>query len=436
MLPQLRRLPQPLPHNLSFYPTYHNCIPHHIPSFYLTYHYYHNPYHSYHTHPIFLPHLPPLPQPPPQLPHTCHHSTSPTTTTTTPNTHIPSFYLTYHHYHNPHHSYHTHPIILPPLPQPLPQLTHTSHHSTSPTTTTTTPTTATTHMPSFYLTYHHYHNPYHSYHNPHHSYHTHAIILPRLPRLPQAKINIIPGLTRGDLWLLLYFRGLHFLSPASLLFLTHFSPFPALPHSIQFASLHTVSGNDLFLRNGETGNTEEIILDAMYMVDELKRFNRAAIIGILPRLGASPHALSKAIGVNERLEDMCTPLGVRFVDPYNVFYGRADLYLPDGVHLNKRGKEVFGDMVNQTDRSDSSVVPFIPARVPQRPDKCGLYRWENFQGSSRGRHTASEAAGTTHYIIGVVAAGLTRDKGLGDVNGGSERSRKNVGLWDVELWGV
>ncbi|KAK3857201.1 hypothetical protein Pcinc_036536 [Petrolisthes cinctipes] len=85
----------------------------------------------------------------------------------------------------------------------------------------------------------------------------------------------------------------------------------------------------------------------MYMVDELKRFNRTAVIGILPRLSASSHALSKAIGVNERLEDMCTPLGVRFVDPYNVFYGRADLYLPDGVLLNKRGKEVFGDMVNQ-----------------------------------------------------------------------------------------
>ncbi|KAK3887149.1 hypothetical protein Pcinc_008739 [Petrolisthes cinctipes] len=108
-----------------------------------------------------------------------------------------------------------------------------------------------------------------------------------------------------------------------------------------------VLGNDLFLRNGETGNTEEIILDAMYMVDELKRFNRTAVIGILPRIGASSHALSKAIGVNERLEDMCTPLGVRFVDPYNMFYGRADLYLPDGVHLNKRGKEVFWDMVNQ-----------------------------------------------------------------------------------------
>ncbi|KAK3892952.1 hypothetical protein Pcinc_003220 [Petrolisthes cinctipes] len=108
-----------------------------------------------------------------------------------------------------------------------------------------------------------------------------------------------------------------------------------LPVSESTTVVAQVSGNDLFLRNGETGNTEEIILDAMYMVDELKRFNRAAVIGILPRLGAGSHALSKAIGVNERLEDMCTPLGVRFVDPYNVFYGRADLYLPDGVHLNK-----------------------------------------------------------------------------------------------------
>ena len=86
----------------------------------------------------------------------------------------------------------------------------------------------------------------------------------------------------------------------------------------------------------------------MKMVDDIKlKTDRALVIGILPRLGASNHALSKVIGINERLEDLCTPTGVRFVDPYNVFYGRHDLHQADGVHLNYRGKAVLGDMVNQ-----------------------------------------------------------------------------------------
>ncbi len=110
-----------------------------------------------------------------------------------------------------------------------------------------------------------------------------------------------------------------------------------------------VSGNDLFLKNGNTGNTEEIIIQAMSMVDDLKlKTDRALVIGILPRLKASNHALSKAIGINERLVDLCkSDGGVWFMDPYNLFYGRNDLYLADGVHLNGKGKAVLGDMVNQ-----------------------------------------------------------------------------------------
>ena len=109
-----------------------------------------------------------------------------------------------------------------------------------------------------------------------------------------------------------------------------------------------VTGNDLFRKKGNTGNTEDIISSAMKMVDDLKlKTDRAVLIGVLPRLGSSSHALSKVIGINERLQDLCIPEGVQFVDPYNLFYGRQDLYQPDGVHLNNTGQAVMGNLVNQ-----------------------------------------------------------------------------------------
>ncbi|KAK3869134.1 hypothetical protein Pcinc_025539 [Petrolisthes cinctipes] len=193
-----------------------------------------------------------------------------------------------------------------------------------------------------------------------------------------------------------------------------------------------VSGNDLFLRNGETGNTEEIILDAMYMVDELKRFNRTAVIGILPRLGVGSHALSKAIGVNERLEDMCTPLGVRFVDPYNVFYGRADLYLPNGVHLNKRGKEVFGDMVNQVvyrvvrsthvvregrQPNDSDAPEVTPIEVTPPLEKRVGASCQNEGGSSTEGTPVPEVVAPPSTVADAANLSLVSDEPSGNVSG-------------------
>lgn len=133
-----------------------------------------------------------------------------------------------------------------------------------------------------------------------------------------------------------------------------------------------VSGNDLFLKKGDAGKTEGIIEQAMFMVDDLKlKTDRALVIGILPRIGASNHALSKVIGINERLEDMCTSTGVWFVDPYNVFYGRHDLYQADGVHLNYRGKAALGDMVNQVlYRITRSTLVRGKHRTPENSQKA------------------------------------------------------------------
>ena len=70
------------------------------------------------------------------------------------------------------------------------------------------------------------------------------------------------------------------------------------------------------------------------------------ILGILPRPYASDCATSKAIGLNGRLADLCTQKGVRFVDPFDEFFGKRNLYLRDGVHLSTSGKNKLGDFLN------------------------------------------------------------------------------------------
>ena len=109
-----------------------------------------------------------------------------------------------------------------------------------------------------------------------------------------------------------------------------------------------VSGNDLFLKDKGTGNTEQILHDAGLIINELRvKTENGILIGLLPRKGVSAFSLSKAIGINWRLQDMCVPHGIRFVDPYDFFYGHSELFAKDGVHLNHRGKIVYGDMANQ-----------------------------------------------------------------------------------------
>ena len=113
------------------------------------------------------------------------------------------------------------------------------------------------------------------------------------------------------------------------------------------AVIAQVSGNDLFLRGKKSGETENIIGEVMTLVDELYlKTDRAMILGILPRIFASSWSTSKAIGINARLADLCTQKGVRFVDPFDHFYGKANLYLRDGVHLSETGKAKLGDLLN------------------------------------------------------------------------------------------
>ena len=136
------------------------------------------------------------------------------------------------------------------------------------------------------------------------------------------------------------------------------------------AVIAQVSGNDLFLKKNKVGATEKIIGEAMTLADEISgKTNRGMIVGILPRVFAGDYATSKAIGINTRLADLCTTKGIKFVDPFDEFFGRRDFYSRDGVHLSGKGKAHFGNFLNNhlfsLLRSSQDVVLSCPRERQQ-----------------------------------------------------------------------
>ena len=126
-----------------------------------------------------------------------------------------------------------------------------------------------------------------------------------------------------------------------------------------------VSGNDLYLKSGRVGSTDEIIRQVMGAVDDCGlKTSRRVVIGMLPRINSRRLLLERNRMVNERLQDMCTAEGVFFVDPYKHFLGRRDLYRWDGVHLSLKGKAELCNMVAETVRRTRQSVQ--PGRLTPR----------------------------------------------------------------------
>ena len=107
------------------------------------------------------------------------------------------------------------------------------------------------------------------------------------------------------------------------------------------------SGNDLFMRNGNAGQTEPLVKQLEKTVETMRKKSTSAIvIGILPRLNVSHYALSKAIGINDRLETICRRKSVKFINLWEKFYGNRKLFRRDGIHFSEEGRKLFGNMIN------------------------------------------------------------------------------------------
>jgi len=108
------------------------------------------------------------------------------------------------------------------------------------------------------------------------------------------------------------------------------------------------SGNDLYTRRGSVGESTPIILDVMGAADDAAmKASKRVVVGIIPRLRWSDVAYSKNIGINKSLKHLCSEAGVSFVDPYDEFYDRPELFNRDGVHLNGKGRAMLATLVRK-----------------------------------------------------------------------------------------
>ena len=69
--------------------------------------------------------------------------------------------------------------------------------------------------------------------------------------------------------------------------------------------------------------------------------------GVLPRMRAGKRWLSYALALNCRLAEHCKSNGWAFIDHWDLFYGKQELYTQDSIHLSKEGVEVFASALER-----------------------------------------------------------------------------------------
>ena len=112
------------------------------------------------------------------------------------------------------------------------------------------------------------------------------------------------------------------------------------------------SGNDLFQEHGCVGETEPVVKQLKSTVEAVKeKTDNGIIIGLLPRRNVSHYAQSKAIGINNRLHQICKQNGVSFLNLWEKFIENGKMYQRDGTHFNDKGKKAFGNLLNEKVRN-------------------------------------------------------------------------------------
>ena len=107
-----------------------------------------------------------------------------------------------------------------------------------------------------------------------------------------------------------------------------------------------VGGNDVEnCRSEELMSKYESLLNYLRL-QRLGRDISSSITGIIPRLNQSSYWYSKAIGINSRLLNLCKTINVNFIDLWDEFYGKKELFNSDGIHLNIRGKNLLANQIN------------------------------------------------------------------------------------------
>lgn len=123
--------------------------------------------------------------------------------------------------------------------------------------------------------------------------------------------------------------------------------------------------NDLYQKGNSVGNTEPLVEDLKKLVNSVAgKTDKGVLIGIMPRVYASYYAMSKAIGINERLNKYCDQKKVEFIDVWKIFVGKPQYFIRDGIHLNEAGHRKLGEILCEKYDSMKNKVN-LPSKTPK-----------------------------------------------------------------------
>jgi lysophospholipase L1-like esterase len=107
--------------------------------------------------------------------------------------------------------------------------------------------------------------------------------------------------------------------------------------------------------------TNDLCNNKVNRVDILKKYKtllatfkekskNVIISGILPKLNADYSFLNDAFNINRELKWLCKSMGVGFVNTWDSFYERSDVFARDGLHLSEVGSTRLGRMFDEAAR--------------------------------------------------------------------------------------
>ena len=105
--------------------------------------------------------------------------------------------------------------------------------------------------------------------------------------------------------------------------------------------------------NVVSGRSEEIMKKYSALVSKLRDSRRRSVVcGLIPRYDVNSLMLSRMLGINARVEDLCKREGVMFVDVWDHFSKDRSLYGKDGLHLSSVGKARLGRVLDEGIRKE------------------------------------------------------------------------------------
>ena len=120
-------------------------------------------------------------------------------------------------------------------------------------------------------------------------------------------------------------------------------------------------GNTVVIHGGgddiKRMNTEKLMKLYKDTIEKVTRRGKRCIIsGILPRLKESPYWSSRAIGINNRVQEFCkAKQGVMFIDNWDRFFHNQRFYSEDGIHLNKQGTDMLSMIMDEKVQINSNL---------------------------------------------------------------------------------